>query len=311
MTQTTITEKPTSSSIVLRFARLTPNARGACWMVLGALGFAINGALIKYLAYDGLDPFQIAMARAFFALFILLPFIWKAGPKAFRTRHPGIHLLRGVIGSVAMMCGFYAVAHLPLADVAALGFTQPLFTILLAVILLKEPVAWQRWLATAIGFCGVLLMVRPGHHSFDPVMLVALLMAFGIGLSVVLVKMMPREESTTVLLTYFCIASLVTTSIPALIAWRDPTVLQWLVLAAIGVIGAGAQSFLLRAYKVGEATFVSPFDYSKIIIASALGFYIFGEIPTIWTGLGAAVIVGSTYHIARSESRAAAVKRSS
>jgi drug/metabolite transporter (DMT)-like permease len=289
--------RPLTRGALLRWRALSPNGQGAAWMLLAGTGFTLNGLLVKTLAQGGMDPFQISLARVFFALVALLPFIWKAGPQAFRTRHPMIHLLRGLFGGMAMLCGFYALAHLPLAQVTALGFTQPLFTILLAVLILGEPVRWRRWAATAVGFCGVLVMIRPGSWAFDPAMLVALFMAFGIAMAVVLVKRLPLGESHTAMLVYFCIASFLLALVPAILNWRDPTWGEWGLLAGVGVLGMISQACIIRAYRSAEATFVAPFDYAKLLLATLVGYLFFAEVPDAWTWAGAGIIIASTYYI--------------
>ena len=269
----------------------------AFWMVLAGTGFTLNGLLVKLLSAGGMDPFQTSLARVFFALVTLTPFIWRAGPSAFRTKHPVIHILRGLFGGMAMLCGFYALSHLPLATVTALGFTQPLFTIVLAVLILSEPVRWRRWAATIVGFLGVLVMLRPGSGAFDPVMLVALAMAFGIAMAVVLVKRLPVGESHTAMLVYFCLASFFLALVPAVLNWQNPSPKEWVLLAGVGVLGMISQACILRAYRAGEATFVAPFDYSKLLLATLVGYIFFAESPDAWVWVGAAIIIGSTYYI--------------
>lgn len=281
------------------WARLSANQRGALWMIAASLGFTVNSALVKSLTAAGLDVFQIAFARALFSFAVLVPFLLRAGPGAFRTRHPWLHGIRAFCGAGAMVCGFYAVGRLHLADFTALTFTQPLFVTLLAVILLGEVVRWRRWLATAVGFVGVLIMVRPGASSFDPAALVALASVVGIAIAVCLVKRLPAGESHTTMLAYFCLMSLALTAVPALLLWAPPTREQWLLLAAVGILGVASQAMIIRAYRSGEASFVAPFDYLKLILAGLIGFLVFGEVPGPWTLLGAAVIVAAALYIAR------------
>jgi len=277
------------------------NRRGALWMIAAAFGFTVNSALVKALAAGGLPAFQIALARAGFSLAALLPLIWLAGPGIFRTRHPWIHAGRGFAGGIAMLCGFYALTKLPLAEVTALSFTTPLFTIVLAVLLLREPVRWRRWSATLVGFLGVLIMVRPGAAAFDPAAFFALAMALGIAVAVILLKRFPEGESHVAMLTWFSLAAIALSLGPALYVWRPPTPGQWSLLVAVGLLGLGAQAMFIRAFWVGEASFVAPFDYSKLLLAGLIGFLLFGERPDLWSLVGAAVIVAATVYIARRE----------
>ena len=129
--------------------RLPGNARGALWMLGAVTAFAIMDALIKWVGQT-LDPFQIAFFRCVFGGLFILPFALRNGPAALRTRRWGGHLARALIGYTAMVLGFYAVTHLPLADATALSFTRPLFMIVLAVLFLGEAVRWRRWSAAGV-----------------------------------------------------------------------------------------------------------------------------------------------------------------
>ena len=289
------------AGLAASWQRLSPNHRGALWMIGASLGFTINSAFVKTLSAEGLDTIQIAFARALFSSLALAPFFYRAGLGALRSKVPALHATRAISGSLAMVCGFYAVGQLPLAEFTALTFTQPLFVVLMAVLILKEQVRWRRWLATAVGFLGVLIMVRPGAAAFDPAAMVALASVLGIALAVSLVKKLPPNESHVAMLAYFCIASIVMTVGPAIYAWQDPTLFQWALLAAVGVLGIASQAMIIRAYRNGEASFVAPFDYLKLILAGLIGFLVFAEVPDYWTAVGALVIVGSTFYIARRE----------
>jgi drug/metabolite transporter (DMT)-like permease len=293
------------------FVRLSPNLQGALWMLISALVFTVNGVLVKALAESGMSFFQIGLARAGFALIAILPFVWAAGPEAFRTTRPGTHLIRAFAGAGAMLSGFFALSKLPLAEVTAINFTTPLFATILAIFVLGEIVRWRRWTATLVGFAGVLIMLRPAailegaglEGAGLPLegFLAALAMAFGIAVAIIMVKRFPKTESQAVMVFYFCIASIAISIVPALQVWRDPTWQEWLLLAGVGVVGVSGQSLIIKAYRMGEASFVAPFDYSKILFAMILGFLFFGELPDEWTLAGAAVIVGSTLYIARRE----------
>lgn len=286
--------------------KIGANGLGALWMLGAAIGFSINGALVKALLGLGVDVFVVAFARAFLALLPLLPFLYRDGLGAFRTDHPATHFLRALFGAGAMVCGFWALSRLSLAEVTALGFTAPLFTIVLAVLILREPVRWRRWTATAVGFAGVLIMVRPVEileGGIDPAVFAALGMAFGIAMAITLVKRFPAGESQAVMLLYFCIASILVTAVPAVVAWRTPEPVEWLLFAGVGFVGLASQAMMIKAFRTGEASFVAPFDYAKLIFAGALGFFFFGEVPDAAFLAGALVIIAATLYIARREAR--------
>lgn len=282
---------------------LSPNARGALWITLGAMLFAAMAAAVKTLGQQ-LDFFQVVFFRCAFALVSLVPFVWRAGGIAsLRTRRLPLHLLRGAFGILAMTCGFYAVTHLPLADATAITFTKPLFTIVLAVLFLGEVVRWRRWTATVAGFVGVLIMVRPGQHGVEAAVLVALFGSVMVAAALTVVKKLTTTETPTSILAYFGIFTTLVALGPAIAVWQQPSLVQLGMGAAIGVLGAAAQSFMIRGYRIGEATAVTPFDYTRLVFSGLLGFVLFAEVPDLWTLAGAAVLVGSTLYIARREAR--------
>ena len=283
--------------------QLSPNARGAIWMIGASLGFTLNSALVKALGNADFHPFQLAFLRTAIALVALLPFVWQAGPTILRSSRPSLHILRGLFGGGAVVAGFVGLTLIPLADFMALSFTTPLFIIILAVLLLGEKVRWRRWTATAVGFLGVLVMVRPGTATLELGALCALAMAFGIAVASSLVKRLPAEEAPLSMLFWFSFSATVLTAPLAAIVWRAPSLEEWVWLIVMGTLGAGAQFLIIRAYKVGEATFVAPFDYSKLLIAGIVGYLAFHEVPDGWTLAGAAIIVAATLYIARREAR--------
>ena len=281
---------------------LPPNLRGALWVLLAAVFFSSMGALIKALG-DRLDSFQIAFFRSLFGLFAILPFVIRGRWHAFYTRRMGMHFGRAALGVVAMFCGFYALTHMALADVVAISFTRPLFLIVLAVLLLGEGVKPKRWLATAVGFIGVLIIVQPGGETFESVALIALFGALLVAFIKVLVKKLSATESSPTILLYFGLFASLLALGPALLVWRDPTWLELGLLFMVGAVGAIAQVCTIRALRIAEATAVMPFDYARLLFAGLIGLVVFGEVPGWWSLLGALVIVASTFAVARLEAR--------
>ncbi|MGD8310832.1 MAG: DMT family transporter [Chromatiales bacterium] len=283
-------------------AGFAPNVQGAIWMTASAVAFSCMGILVKHVGAE-LDSFQIAFFRLFFGFLVLLPALARDGFRPLRTRRPALHGLRAVLGISAMFCMFYAITHIPLAHAVALSFAKPLFIIVLAVMVLGERVRWRRWAATVIGFIGVLIMLRPGTGGFDPVGLTALAAAFFVACAVILVKLMSKTESTLTMLAWFAGGATLLAAIPLPFVWRTPDPEQWAMLFLIGLLGTLAQTCIIRAYKIGEATAVAPFDYSRIVFAGILAYFVFGELPDIWSVVGAAIIVASTLYIARREAQ--------
>lgn len=284
--------------------RLSDNLRGVLWMVCGSVSFGFMGAGIKIAGGTGMHAFEVAFFRCLFGLVVLLPFVVREGPVAIlRTRRPGIHTLRALFGSATMLCIFYAITHMELAAATALAYARPLFLIVLAVMFLGEAVRWRRWAATALGFVGVLMILRPDAGDLNMAAWSAVAAAFLMACVITLIKRMSDTERPLTMLMWFSIASVLVTGAAALPYWQTPDPAQLAVLAFVGAVGTLGQYCVLRAYRLAETTIVVPFDYFQIPIAWALGFYLFGEQPSWLTLAGAVVIACATLYILLREAK--------
>ena len=285
-----------------RWQRLPGNARGALFMLLAGVLFSGMSATVKTLGAR-YDIFEVAFFRCLFGLVTVTPFMLREGVSSLRTKRPVMHLARGVLAAGSMFCGFYALTHLTLADATAIGFTKPMFLIVLAYFWLGESVRWRRWSATAIGFCGVLVMVRPGLDQTDIALALGVFGTFLISIVVVLVKKLSASERQTTMLFYFGLTTTAAMAVPAMMFWRTPTLPDLGLLCLLGFLGATAQSLTFRAYRAGEATVVVPFDYGRLIFAGIFGYVLFAEVPDRWSVAGAVIIVGATVYIAWREAQ--------
>jgi drug/metabolite transporter (DMT)-like permease len=172
-----------------------------------------------------------------------------------------------------------------------------------AVFLLSEAVSRQRWMATAIGFAGVMIMVRPGHSGFDPVAVIAVFSALAFAVANVLIRFLSSTEPPNRILFYYHAGGALVFLGPALLVWRQPVGIEWLLLTLIGGLTTLGMIGFVRGFAAGEANAVGPMEYIRLIYAVALGYFIFAEVPSLWTWAGAAVIVGCTFYIARDEAR--------
>jgi drug/metabolite transporter (DMT)-like permease len=289
--------------------RLPGNARGCLWALAATLAFGLMETTIKYLG-AAMHPMQIVFFRCAFAFLAIAPVILLTGGLArVATKRIGAHFARTMLGCSAMATGFYAISNLPLADAVALGYVRPLFLVPLAVLYLGEPAHWRRWTATLVGFGGVLVMVQPGDGAFNPVALVALMSGFIVACVSIALKKLSETETAETTVFWFATFSTVLSLGPALLFWRWPTPAEWPVLAALGVMGAFGQYFIMRAYRIAEATAVDPMDYGRLLMAAAIGVLFFGETLQLHTVAGAAIIAASTFYIARREAKLTKARR--
>jgi drug/metabolite transporter (DMT)-like permease len=288
--------------------RLPPNVQGALWLVSGGFIFTCNGVMIRLLS-EQVESVQTAFFRAFFSVLMLLPLMLSGRVRPWHSTRIHGHFWRTFMGTVSMVLGFYAVSMLPLADATALGFSQPLFSVCVAVLVLREKVRWRRWSATIVGFIGVLVMVRPGAGSLQPGALVALTNALTVALSILLVRRLSNSESPLMILTQFAIWSTLLLAVPAIWVWRWPDAWGWVLAVGVSASATIGQYFWVQAFKAGEMSAVAPFEYLRLPFAVFMGWLIWGQMPEIWTYVGAAIVIASALYIAHREHQLARERR--
>lgn len=285
---------------------MTDNIRGALWIVLSALFAAGMTSGVKLLA-GAIPSMQTAFGRSFIGFLLVLPFLLNRKPLKFTSHRWPLHVFRGILGVVAINCGFYTLTQLPIATVTVLFFTAPLFVTLLAPVLLDEQVGWRRWTATGVGFLGTIVVLSPGARGFDPVMLLAVASSSMFALSLILGKKLSDTEAPSTMLFYAGGIMSLGCFAPAAWVWTPPTMTEWAILSLIGVCGVLRSYFDIRGYAIGEASAVAPFQYARLIFIGIAGYVLFNETVTVNTLFGAGIIFTSTAYIARRE---AALKKS-
>ncbi len=279
------------------WGRQTPALRGILLMCLSTVAFSIMHGLVRFVS-EVLPPFQIAFFRNVFGLAFLLPLLMRSRFAILRTKRIGLHALRGVINIVAMLMFFTALSISPIAKVTALSFTAPIFMAVLAVLFLGERFRIYRWLAILFGFLGMLIILRPGLVAMDTGALLVTCSAALWAVAMVLIKILSRTDSSLTIVAYMGIFLGIFSVFPALWVWQ-PFGLQtlgWMVL--IGLFGSIAQMSLSQSLKETDPTALMPFDFLKLIWTALIGAWFFGEIPDIYTMIGAAVIFSSGLFIA-------------
>ncbi len=301
--------KQAIQALLERYWRSLPgNFRGAIWVLLSALTFIILQAFTKQLG-GKFDSIQLAFFRASFGGLAVLPFIFSRGLSAFRTENLPYHIGRGLFGAMAIFLMVFAVIHMPLADATVIGFTRTLFLIVLAVIFLGERVRWRRWTATVVGFGGVVLMLRPGDETFQMAALAAVCASICFASAHTCIKKCTTrmDHPLTVQSYYWLIATAVTLP-PALWFWTTPSWDELGLLILLGVLSGIAQIFTAYSLSAGEATFVAPFDFTRLLWAALFGIIFFGEGLAPLTIAGALVIIGSNVYIARRQAKESRAK---
>ncbi|MFQ5959630.1 MAG: DMT family transporter, partial [Alphaproteobacteria bacterium] len=227
-------------------ARSDP-VRGAIWMVGSGVCFTVLTGLIRYLS-ETIDPLEIVFFRNLFGMVVMLPWLMRNGIGTLRTRRLPLYTLRSLVGLVAMIAWFAAIARMNLADAVALSFTAPLFATVMAVFILHEVVRLRRWTAVVAGFVGAMIILRPGFAEIPPAALLVLLSASMMGLAVSLVKILSRSEPTGPIVFYMVLMLTPASLIPALFVWRTPTPEELAWLLALGGAATLGHLCLVRAF---------------------------------------------------------------
>lgn len=276
--------------------------RGIAAMVLAIFLFATMDMMVKLLRMDGFGPLQVLFFRFFFAL---IPLVWlvrsEGGLPVLRTRRLTGHIGRTLLTITALGCFFYAFGIMPLADAYGVSYAAPLMITALSVPMLGEKVGLRRWAAVAVGFLGVLIILRPGGGMLSGGGVVMLIGTLLYAFNIVLLRQLSRTESNATILFYFTVTGTLVTGLALPFDWRWPDAQHWPMLIAIGVIGGFAQTFITEAFRCAPVAVVSPFQYSSLLWGLGYGFFVFGDQPDLAMLIGSVVIIGSGLYILHRE----------
>ena len=291
---------PLIKAFLTRWGGISPNIRGACFVVVGAFLLIVMAALVKHLGKT-LPAFEVLFVRFLAGLIVICPLVWRLGLKTIKTSKLHLHGARGFVGFMGNLCFFYALIHISLADTVTIQFSRPLIMILIAALFLNEIIGFRRGIVTLFGFCGILLITKPFGEGFDPWFLVALGgTIFGTGV-VLTIKLLRRTEETVTIMFYFALFTTLLAFIPAIFVWQTPTWTEVLLLALTGTLGIVGQGLFTHGVGLGDTSFVMPFDYMRIVYAFLLGIIWFAEVPGWWSYCGSAIIIGSSLYLLRTE----------
>ena len=270
---------------------------GIALMLAGIAAFAVMDATIKWLTAD-FPVTQVVALRSWFGLPILcLLAYFEGGLRALKTRRPLVHVLRYALVLALSFSFFWALSQMKLVDAVAITFAVPILIAALSMPLLKEPVGWHRWAAIGAGFCGVLIILRPGMGVFQWAALVALGSAMIYSLLMITTRAFKSTESTAALMLYPQLGISLTGIVIAPLFWVTPGPVDLGLFALAGVFGSVGVICLTHAFRLAPVATVSPFEYSALIWATLLGFFLWRELPDTPTLVGAAIVIASGLYI--------------
>ena len=278
--------------------------RAALLMAASAGLFGLMAVTIR-LASKQLHAFEIAFFRNLFGMLFASPLLLRHGFGLLRTNKLGFYFLRCVIGIASMLAGFWAIVNLPLAQAVALSYSTPLFVTIGAVVFLGEVVRIRRWTAVALGFLGVIVIVRPGLDGFASGSLVALFAAAMSGTVSISIKYLSRTEPVDAIVLMTTVLWVPLSLVPALFVWQWPEPMSWLWVIAAGFLGTSAHMCWTRALKLGELSALTPLSFLQLPVVILFGWFLFDEKLDAWTAAGAGIILASNLYIAHREAKLA------
>jgi drug/metabolite transporter (DMT)-like permease len=283
--------------------KVSKSSRAFFLMSLSVGILACLDAIVKIVNAQGMHPFEIVFFRNVFGLVALLPFFIRVGFKELKTQRPMYHICRGSMHAAAMMTWFWVITVMPLADATALSFIMPIFASIGAIIFMNERSILMRWVSIGIGLLGMLLILRPGFKEIDFGTWVILCGAIFTAISKLMAKSLTRSERPSTIVAYMSLTLTFISFVPAVFVWTWPTLEIWLWLVAAGSIGSLAHIIQAQSFKEGDVTLVEPAGFLRLIWAAAVGYIIFGEVPQIWSWIGAIIIMIGVILLLRSEAK--------
>ena len=280
---------------------LSKSQKAVLYMVGSVICFSTMDLIVKYLNEV---PFgQVLFMRFFFGMipiFFLIP-----RDKIFtfyKTKRPGLHTFRAVSGTIAIIALFIGLRNLPLADVISLTFTGPLFVTIMSVIFLSEKVGVRRWSAVAIGFVGMLFIVRPAFEEMNFYYVFPVIFSLGFANVAISIRSLSKTEPNYLIAFYFSLLALLVGLATIIKGWIWPTPQETFLFILLGLAGGVANLLLTQSYRLADASLVSPIKYLSLVVAVVAGYLIFSEVPKTMTLFGAGLIVVSSFIIFRRES---------
>lgn len=283
---------------------MPPNPLTGILMKIASIVFFLGMQSSIKLAGSGIPPGQITFYRSAFALVPIIAYLaWRGELRAgLHTSNPIGHLKRGLLGIGAMGAGFYGLVLLPLPDWIAIGYAMPLIAVAFAAVFLRETVRLYRWSAVIVGLVGVMIISWPkltlfqeqGLQSDAAVGAIAVLLAATLGAAAMLqVRQLVREEKTPTIVLYFSLIASLLSALTWFFGWQ---VLSWqamMLMAMAGFCGGIGQILLTQSYRYADVSTIAPFEYTSIIFGSLIAYFLFDEVPTPSTAIGAAVVVAA------------------
>lgn len=270
-------------------------------MAIGFALFSVADTQAKLLT-EFFHPVQIVWIRQLGLLAGVVVALAVLGPSIFATRHLALQFGRGLLAVTSAVCFIIAIKFVPLADAVAISFVAPFLVTIMGALFLGETVGPRRWSAVIVGFCGALIVIRPGLGVMHPAGFMVIVAATAFAARQVLSRHLAKDDRTVTTVAYTALVSILALSIPLPFFWTTPTFgMQWALLFGMALFAALGELMIIKSLEIAHASVLAPVHYSLLIWGTFWGWLVLGQLPDMWTWAGAAVIVTTGIYIIRCE----------
>ena len=279
---------------------LTKNQLGFLYMFMSICAFSIMDLIVKWSEYYPLG--QVLFFRGFFGLVFYYFVIPRDRIKNFYyTKRAGLHFLRCIFGLIALIAIFIALRSLPLATVVSISFAAPIFTTIFSIFFLSEKVGFYRWLAVLIGFLGIIIITEPGFSSLNVYYIFPIIFCLGLSYVAITIRQLSTTEPVWLISLNFSAAITLASFFTIPFGWIMPNPKDLILLSMVGLFGGVANLWLSQSYKFSEVSLVTPLKYLALVFGIFFGYFIWEEVPSFKTLLGALFVIISSLIIFRRE----------
>jgi len=284
------------------YLALPVQTRAVLLMTMSALSYALTFVCVRELS-ESFTVYQLVMFRAAIGTAVMLPWVVRRGFGFLYTAQWKRYALRTLTVYTGNLCWFYALAKMALADATALSFLMPLFAVLILAYWMREKLSRPRLTAFVLGIAGAVVIIRPGFVEVGPGIICMLYATVAYGAATAITRVLTQEDDPNVVVFYLFALNLPLAVGPGVYHWTSPTLTHWVLIASFAILSLYSQIFMTRSLALAEAVVVMPTFYLQLPIAATLGFFLFGQVPSIWLLPGAILVIGGSYFSLWSEAR--------
>ena len=269
-------------------------------MFISVCAFSLMDVLVKWS--DAYPVGQVLFFRGFCGIIPILFLIPRNRFLDFyKTTRPILHFKRCLSGLIALVAIFIALRNLPLATVVSITFAAPIFTTIFSIFLLKEKVGLYRWLAVLVGFVGIIVITEPGFSSLNLYYIYPIIFCLGLSYVAIAIRKLSTTEPVWLIRFFFSFSIAILGLLSLFQGWVMPNFLDLFLLSMVGILGGLANLWLSQSYKYSEVSLVTPLKYLALVFAIIFGYFIWSEVPTFKTLMGALLVIVSSFIIFRRE----------